>query len=268
MKYLMVALFLAYSSMSVAQNIIGVLTDKYALWDTTNLIYAKKLSEGIKGDSCIILGSVTSGAGSIWYKVATLDTVGYVMSDFVSYDKLKFKVKPKIETPAFNPAYQYFSISKIEWLVKRNKAISEMQIAEEKRKDELRQFLKKSELIILSHSFPKSDYLKYPGFKTTIVNPKEDKTIKYIWFTLVAFNPVDDVVGTKTIQAIGPVYPLKTADYSFEIVFKSSVIEYCKITNIKLQYMDGTTHIFNKSQVETIFTRSMIFKEYLNDNNL
>lgn len=259
---------MANSAISVAQYSVGVFTNQYAIYDTTNLIYAKKISDGIKGDSCIIFGYVTSGTGSIWYKVATLDTIGYVMADFVSYDRLKFKIKSKIETPSINPAYQYFSTSKSEWIIKKDKVMTETKIANEKRMDEFRKFVRKNDLIILSYSFPISDYLKYPGFKTTIVNPKENKTIKYLWFTLVAYNPVDDVVGTKIIQAIGPVYPLKTADYSFETVFRSNVIDYCKITNIKIQYMDGSILVLNKSQVEAIFTKSIIFKEYLKDNNL
>jgi len=246
--------------------VIGVIHDIYVIYDDTNLGYAQKLSEGIKGDSCIIFGSKVSSSGSLWLKVATIDTVGYVMAEFVTYDKNK--VKPLGNIFSNVSVTDYIKANKNNWIIYKEKLKQERLEKSEKNKQELRKYIEKNEIFIISHSFPESEYLKYPGFKVSIFNAKQTKTIKYLWFTLTSFNPVDDIVATKTVQAIGPVAPLSIGDYSFDIVFKSNVIEYCKITSLKIQYTDGSVSQFNKGQVETIFIKSKVLKSYLENATL
>lgn len=252
-----------------AQNdniIIGVINDQYALWDDTNLGYAKKLSEGIKGDSCLIFGSLKSATGSVWLKVVTIDTVGYIMAEFVTYNKSK--LKPISNTTVTASASDYIKTNKENWIIFKDKIKQERLVEAEKKKKELREFISKNDFFVLSYSFPETEYLKYPGFKVSIYNPKQTKTIKYLWFTLIAYNAVDDIEGTKTVQAIGPVEPLNTAEYNFETVFLSKVVDYCKISAIKIQYIDGSTVIFNKSQIETILLKSKILLSYLDNSSL
>lgn len=255
-----------YTSAQNDNIIIGVINDQYALWDGTNLGYAKKLSEGIKGDSCLIFGSLKSTTGALWLKVATIDTVGYIMAEFVSYDK--HRVKPIGNFSANISVSDYIKTNKANWIIYKDKIKQERLAKNEKRKEELREFISKSDLFILYHSFPETDYSKYPGFKVSIYNSKQNKTIKYLWFTLVAYNAVDDVEGTKTVKAIGPVEPHKTAEYNFETVFLSKVVDYCKISSIKIQYVDGSTAIYNKNQVEAILLKSKILLSYLDNSDL
>lgn len=245
--------------------VLGVFNDVYAIWDTTNLQYAKKLSDGIRGDTCLIFGSLRSATGSIWVKVATIDTIGYTMAEFISYDKTK--VGPLKNNTTNYSVTEYIKGNRIEWLAKKGILQGKRAAEREKNKEEFRKFIGKNDLFITLYSFPETEYLRYPGFKVSIVNSNQSKIIKYIWFTLTAYNPVDDIVGTKTFQAIGPVDPLKTADYNFEIAFRSSVVDNCKITGIKIQYMDKSVISFNKSQVESILIRSKVFLSYVENSN-
>jgi len=89
------------------------------------------------------------------------------------------------------------------------------------------------------------------GFDITLLNLSK-KTIKYIYITVTATNPVDDKVGTKTVRAIGPIKPNDTGHYNFENTFYSSTAEYLSLDNIKVQYMGGAIKMFNKTQITSI----------------
>lgn len=255
-----------YASAQNDNILIGIINDQYALWDDINLGNAKKLSEGIKGDSCLIFGSLTSATGSIWLKVATIDTVGFIMSDFVTYEKSK--IRPISNGTIITSTSDYIKTNKANWIIYKDKIKQERLAKSEKRQEELRSFINKNDFFILSYSFPEGEYLKYPGFKISVYNPKQAKTIKYLWFTLTAYNAVDDIEGTKTVKAIGPIEPFKNAEYSFETVFLSKVVDYCKISSIKIQYMDGSSALYNKSQIETILLKSKILLSYLDNSSL
>lgn len=86
----------------------------------------------------------------------------------------------------------------------------------------------------------------------TIINPAKKK-IKYVWFTLVAYNAVGDRTGDYihglkpvTLQGIGPVEQWSEAKWSFERVWYNETIDCVKITQIKVQYMDGSSRLFDK----------------------
>lgn len=89
------------------------------------------------------------------------------------------------------------------------------------------------------------------GFDITFLNLSR-KTIKYIFITVTATNPVDDKVGTKIVRGIGPIKPNDTGSYNFQNTFYSSTAEYLSLDNIKIQYMDGTIKLLNKSQIKSI----------------
>ena len=92
-------------------------------------------------------------------------------------------------------------------------------------------------------------YVATDGYSSTgasfkIYNPSK-KTIKYIWFTVAGENPVGDLVKSggvyyKTLRGIGPVKPYNTAEWDFDYVWFTDIIEYLKLSTIKIQYMDGT----------------------------
>jgi len=91
-----------------------------------------------------------------------------------------------------------------------------------------------------------SEYTDGTSIEIEFINPTK-KTIKYIWTTFVGYNAVEDPVidrikGVKniTVKSIGPIKPDESGLYTFEYVWYTDIVETAKITNIKIQYMDGT----------------------------
>lgn len=80
----------------------------------------------------------------------------------------------------------------------------------------------------------------------SITNYDPKRTIKYIYITISAYNPVDDKVGSnKSITIVGPVKPYSSGSASFENVFYSKVIETLKIVHVKVLYMDGSIRLYD-----------------------
>lgn len=81
------------------------------------------------------------------------------------------------------------------------------------------------------------------------------KTIKYINFTAIPYNRVNDPVidnmgnSTKVCKLIGPIDPDTDATYKNDILFFSGVVDYYKLKNISVQYMDNTVKYFNYSDI-------------------
>ncbi len=92
------------------------------------------------------------------------------------------------------------------------------------------------------------------GFEITVENLAK-KTIKYIWLTVKASNPVGDIVGTKTVRAIGPIASGRDGYYEFESVFLSKVVERLAIINIKIEYMDGSAKVIPVGMIKKITMR-------------
>lgn len=91
-----------------------------------------------------------------------------------------------------------------------------------------------------------SEYTDGTSVEIDFINPTK-KTIKYIWTTFVGYNAVEDPVidrmkGVKniTLKSIGPIKPDESGLYTYEYVWYTDIVETAKITNIKIQYMDGT----------------------------
>ncbi|MBM3713521.1 MAG: hypothetical protein FJW56_08835 [Actinobacteria bacterium] len=109
--------------------------------------------------------------------------------------------------------------------------------------------IKKNELRIEYFNVTGSDYTI--GFSISLSN-LSNKTIKYVFITVTATNPVDDKVGTKTVKAIGPIYSNYSGSYEFEDIIYSRSAKYLSIDNIKLQYMDGTVKNISKRDTKNI----------------
>lgn len=81
------------------------------------------------------------------------------------------------------------------------------------------------------------------GASFKIFNPSK-KTIKYIWFTVAGENAVEDLVKLSsgsyytTLKGIGPIESNGFGSWEFEHVWFTDIIEYLRISNIKIQYMD------------------------------
>lgn len=102
-------------------------------------------------------------------------------------------------------------------------------------------------LSVVKWSFhDESEYTSGKGVEVSVYNPT-GKTIKYLWFTLVGYNPVGDkVVDPKrktsnvTLKGVGPIAPDETSSYTFSYAWFTDLVSTAKMLSIKVQYMDGT----------------------------
>lgn len=124
-------------------------------------------------------------------------------------------------------------------------------------------------LAILNWSFyDESEYTEGTSAKIEVYNPT-NKTIKYLWFSFIGYNAVDDIVvsnktGLKTIttKGVGPIKPSENASYDYKYVWFTDLIETAKISQIKVQYMDGSFKtILNPREI----TLSAEYNDILND---
>ena len=90
-----------------------------------------------------------------------------------------------------------------------------------------------------------SEYTKGTGIEIQPYNPTK-KTVKYIWFTIQGYNPVDDPVGSPaTLKAVGPLEPDSAGTYRFEYTWMTDLVETAKFRQIRIQYMDGTQKVIS-----------------------
>lgn len=130
------------------------------------------------------------------------------------------------------------------------------------------------------------------GATFKIYNPSK-KTIKYIWFTVGGENPVGDLVGSKgnyykTVKGIGPVESNGIAEWDFQYLWYTNIVETLRITTIKIQYMDNTvktlkynegmyigneayenviTALYKRNQYEEKAVKQIDSQNYLSANN-
>lgn len=101
--------------------------------------------------------------------------------------------------------------------------------------------------------FDESEHTDGTSFKINVLNPTK-KTIKYLWFTLVGYNPVGDKVFERTkqstsitLKAVGPIAPDENGSYNFDYVWFTDLVETAKITQIKIQFMDGSIKLITNT---------------------
>lgn len=101
-------------------------------------------------------------------------------------------------------------------------------------------------LAILDWSFyDESEYTEGTSIKFRVYNPTL-KTIKYIWFTVIGYNPVGDKVtdirkgSSITVKAVGPIKRGESGLYEFDYVWLTDMVETMKVSTIKIQYMDNS----------------------------
>jgi hypothetical protein len=102
-------------------------------------------------------------------------------------------------------------------------------------------------LSVLSWStYDESEYTEGTSAKIKVYNPTS-KTIKYLWFTFIGYNPVDDKIvdrkrGTSsiTVKGVGPIKPDESGSYEYTYVWFTDLVATAKVSNIKVQYMDGS----------------------------
>lgn len=110
--------------------------------------------------------------------------------------------------------------------------------------------------IIDSGIYDESEYTEGTSFRVKVFNPTS-KPIKYVWFTLIGYNAVDDVVRSRgqsslTMRGIGPVEAEGIAAWSFKYVWLTDIVESYRISQVKVQYMDNSTKVIAKPSAITI----------------
>lgn len=107
----------------------------------------------------------------------------------------------------------------------------------------------KQGLVILNKRLQdESEYIEGIGLEINVFNPTK-KTIKYITFTILGYNAVNDKVGKHIVKkCIGPINPGERGEYEFKYLWLTDIIESCKITNIKIQYMDNSFKTITNSK--------------------
>lgn len=94
--------------------------------------------------------------------------------------------------------------------------------------------------VILFEARPvdESEYTDGTGFRVNFFNQSK-KSIKYITFNLNAYNAVNDLIGSKAVKGVGPIEHLETAEYKWDYIWFTDLVERVTISKITIQYMDG-----------------------------
>lgn len=97
--------------------------------------------------------------------------------------------------------------------------------------------------------YDESEYTDATGLRFSVYNPTK-KTIKYVYLSVVGMNAVDDPVRdritgatSKQLRGVGPIEPGDFGSYTFENFWFTDLVEWPRLTSLKVQYMDGTTKV-------------------------
>lgn len=141
-----------------------------------------------------------------------------------------------------------------------DKVLKEMQEESEKMLSDLtkiQKFYQTKRIFITGQEYIFDDYGQF-GMKFNIYNPWT-KQIKYIEFTLVPYNAVNDIQSDdfgrrkQTVRCIGPIVADGIGTYSFEKIYwdENGIIDRVDITHAKITFMDNSTVVYSsKSQVD------------------
>lgn len=268
-------MFFAIPFICDGQLIFSDFNDECIVWSEATTS-SKNLEVVQKGDSCIVTEYVKYTAGGEWVKIITPDATGFVMLRFLNMPpgSIFQLIREKDSKKREEESKEFMDKNVTNWkLIRertrreverkeielREKKKAEEQLELEKQKSQLKQLeeklrLIKSELskykfLVTDYSFPPREYSGYPDFNVSVLNCS-NKPIKYIWFNVTTYNPVNDVVANKTVRGIGPIKPFDFGEYTFEMIVLSKVVDYGKIISVKVQYMDGTTMSFTGKQLQ------------------
>jgi hypothetical protein len=110
--------------------------------------------------------------------------------------------------------------------------------------DTLKRHKKHGLTVVSSAIADVSEHTEGTSFSIEVLNQAE-KSIKYVWFTVVGYNAVGDPVRSRsgasaTVKGIGPIAPGASASYEWDYLWHTDIVETFKIPKIKIQYMDGS----------------------------
>lgn len=178
----------------------------------------------------------------LYYKVGVDDKVFYIHSNNVEIPDEYVAELNKLELFSLEDQVNYFCYSKFVHNFSYNNKIN--RINEYKRNG-----------LVVIKANPYENIIENTGMKIIIYNTSP-KTIKYVTFSFVGYNRVDDPVypwlsSSYVVirKGIGPIYQYEGVEYDFSLVWDTDIVEYSKLKSIKLQYTDGTTKIINNKNV-------------------
>ena len=124
----------------------------------------------------------------------------------------------------------------------------------ERATDSLKATSKQGIAILKSRIFDVSEHTEGTGFEVTVYNSGR-KTIKYVTFSVTGLNAVNDPVRDRLrnttapmLRGIGPIEPGDTGSYTKDYMWMTDIVESFRISQIKLEYTDGTTKILTDTK--------------------
>lgn len=247
--------FSTLSQISDTSLMIAIIREDTYLYDTADFEASHEIETLRIGDYIYLLyyqKEVKPGSIIEWFEVKTERSVGFVLREraMIIKDVEKYLMTKGISgrKTRYENAIKFFDLP----LEKQKEILNpllDLMLVEVRKRNEMHwKKLEPQRIKIIDYSFS-INTLEWPDFKISFINTNPIKTIKYVWVTIVGYNPVDDIIGEKTVKCIGPVKPRSEASYEFESLFISKVFERGKIKNVKVQYMDGTIFVLKGTQV-------------------
>lgn len=203
------------------------------------------------------LGSVTgkifilAPGGPNHYYVYGSGLIGYVWDGNIIFEKYqgckitygnieaKLQRAKRIETALYNLA---IANKTKDSLVEVAESIAQLNVLNQRRK---------KGIVINNFHAIKSTY--WGGCSFSITNYL-DKTIKYMYLTVTGFNPVNDVISTQRITAVGPIAKDQESSYKFDDIFLTRVLDDVKLVSLIVQFMDGTKRSFTGAALKNIIS--------------
>lgn len=243
-----------YSQVSDTSIMVGFIYEDTYIYNMPDFEKSSEIESIYKGKLVYLISYLKDKTDSTkykWFEVVYGSTKGFILAE-------RILIKPSIEkylkTKGENGRETRLIKSKdfTSQTEEQQKAMASDQLnsilKEVEQKIELGyKKLEEQKIKITSYSFP-IGALDWPGFEVSILNGSRKKTLKYIWITIVAYNPVNDVIGQKTVKCIGPIKPHEEGTYEFDNVFATRVFEKGVIKSVKIQYMDNSIISITGSQ--------------------
>jgi len=247
--YLIIVLFLNQLVFCQATNednqfvALGLLSTNKYLGETIDSFNCslKFLNEIKQGEVLVITGikecvSEKNNQSSKFYEIKFNEKYLFIEVDFLICENNFYEI-----------INNFSEIEKNNFRENSSKLADIQRLEKLKKFDEFIQYSSQQGLIIKKWDvIDESKYTDGTGVEIEFINPTK-KTIKYIWTTFVGYNAVKDPVidrvkGLKniTVKSIGPIEPNESGSYTYEYVWYTDIVETAKITNIKIQYMDGS----------------------------
>lgn len=228
------------------------------------MFYNLKDPSDIIGNYKMVIDSITSQHGKQSEKIEIND-YNFNQNNFlykVSNDEIKYyskwnkstKWNYTIETKIKSDGNIYVTITDSS-KYKSKAEIDSILFEREKKEEALREIrgknlissLQKAGLAIMDYTaFDNSEYTDGTGFRIKLFNPNK-KTIKYVNISFVGINAVNDKVLNKyggsyinNVRCVGPIKQYDEAEFEWDYVWFTDIVETVKLVSIKVQYMDGS----------------------------